>query len=111
MNPSYQELLAQREALLQQQAALARKISEARKASQVEVIAKIKALMGEHGLTAADLMQGGGRGDVRLRTQGRAAAIKFRNHDTGETWAGRGKRPRWLVSALAAGRSLEDFAV
>ena len=28
-----------------------------------------------------------------------------------ETWSGRGKRPRWLVSALKAGNKVEDFAI
>src|ERR1035437_1864950 len=26
-----------------------------------------------------------------------------------ETWSGRGKQPRWLVSALKAGSNIEDF--
>jgi DNA-binding protein H-NS len=28
-----------------------------------------------------------------------------------ETWSGRGKQPRWLVSALKAGRTIEDFEI
>jgi DNA-binding protein H-NS len=28
-----------------------------------------------------------------------------------ETWSGRGKQPRWLVSALKAGRTIEDFRI
>lgn len=28
-----------------------------------------------------------------------------------ETWSGRGKRPRWLVSALRAGSKVEDFEI
>lgn len=28
-----------------------------------------------------------------------------------ETWSGRGKKPRWLVSALTAGRKIEDFKI
>jgi DNA-binding protein H-NS len=28
-----------------------------------------------------------------------------------ETWSGRGKQPRWLVSALKAGRAIEDFEI
>jgi DNA-binding protein H-NS len=28
-----------------------------------------------------------------------------------ETWSGRGKQPRWLVSALKAGRTIEDFQI
>jgi DNA-binding protein H-NS len=39
-----------------------------------------------------------------------AAVVKFRN-ETGGTWGGRGKRPQWLRDALAAGKTLADFAV
>jgi DNA-binding protein H-NS len=28
-----------------------------------------------------------------------------------ETWAGRGKQPRWLVAALKRGKHLEDFRI
>ena len=28
-----------------------------------------------------------------------------------ETWSGRGKQPRWLVKALAAGKTIEDFRI
>jgi DNA-binding protein H-NS len=28
-----------------------------------------------------------------------------------ETWSGRGKQPRWLVSALKAGGRIEDFKI
>jgi DNA-binding protein H-NS len=28
-----------------------------------------------------------------------------------ETWSGRGKQPRWLVSALKAGNRVEDFEI
>jgi DNA-binding protein H-NS len=28
-----------------------------------------------------------------------------------ETWSGRGKRPKWLVSALKAGGTIEDFKI
>jgi DNA-binding protein H-NS len=38
-------------------------------------------------------------------------AIKYRNKETGDTWTGRGLKPRWLAAALAAGKSLADFAV
>ena len=39
-------------------------------------------------------------------------SIKYRNTDNNEeTWTGRGRKPTWLVEALAAGRDLEDFAI
>ena len=37
---------------------------------------------------------------------------KYRNPDRpSETWAGRGKRPRWLVAQLKSGRRIEDFRI
>jgi DNA-binding protein H-NS len=28
-----------------------------------------------------------------------------------ETWSGRGRQPRWLVSALKAGKAIDDFRI
>jgi DNA-binding protein H-NS len=37
---------------------------------------------------------------------------KFRNPDQpSETWAGRGKKPRWLTRQLRSGRRLDDFRI
>ena len=36
--------------------------------------------------------------------------IKFRD-EAGNTWTGRGNRPRWLVAALSSGKKIDDFAV
>ena len=37
------------------------------------------------------------------------AIPKYRNPQTGETWSGRGKKPKWLEVELGRGRKLEDF--
>jgi DNA-binding protein H-NS len=42
--------------------------------------------------------------------KGAGAPPKFRGPG-GETWAGRGARPRWLRALLEAGHSLEEFAI
>jgi DNA-binding protein H-NS len=39
------------------------------------------------------------------------APAKYRNPSTGETWAGRGKRPRWMQKAIAAGHTQEEFRI
>src|SRR5438105_1582900 len=37
---------------------------------------------------------------------------KFRNPKRpSETWAGRGKRPRWLTAQLGSGKKLDDFRI
>ena len=43
--------------------------------------------------------------------KGQKLPPKFRNPETGETWAGRGARPRWLQAMLKKGRKLEEFSV
>jgi DNA-binding protein H-NS len=37
---------------------------------------------------------------------------KYRNPgDPAETWAGRGKQPRWLTAQLRSGKKLDDFRI
>ncbi len=36
-------------------------------------------------------------------------AVKYRNPDTGETWSGRGRAPKWMALAQERGRSREGF--
>ena len=39
-------------------------------------------------------------------------APKYRNPDQpSETWAGRGKQPRWLVAQLQSGKRIDDFRI
>jgi DNA-binding protein H-NS len=42
--------------------------------------------------------------------KGRKVPPKYRS-PSGETWAGRGARPRWLVEALKKGKKMEDFLI
>src|SRR5258707_13170656 len=42
--------------------------------------------------------------------KGRKVPPKYRS-PSGETWAGRGARPRWLVAAIKGGKKLEDFLI
>lgn len=36
---------------------------------------------------------------------------KYRNPETGATWSGRGKAPRWVSDAEAQGKSRNDFLI
>lgn len=95
--------------LLAQRAELDRMIAQARKAERADAVAKVRALMAEHGLTMADLSA---RSNApTAKTAGRKVAPKYRDPATGDTWSGRGLQPKWLRNALAAGRQLTDFAL
>jgi DNA-binding protein H-NS len=52
---------------------------------------------------------GGTRGG-RSALKGRKVPPKYRS-PSGETWAGRGARPRWLVAAIKDGKKLDHFLI
>jgi len=49
-------------------------------------------------------------GDGGSPLRGRKVPPKYRS-PLGETWAGRGAKPRWLVAAIKRGKKLEDFLI
>jgi DNA-binding protein H-NS len=44
------------------------------------------------------------------RLKGRKVPPKYRS-PSGETWAGRGARPSWLVAAMKRGKKIENFLI
>jgi DNA-binding protein H-NS len=55
----------------------------------------------------------GGRRVVRgggSALKGRKVPPKYRS-PLGETWAGRGAKPRWVVAAIKGGKKLDDFLI
>ena len=53
----------------------------------------------------------GGRTTTRkISLKGRKVAPKYRGPN-GETWAGRGARPRWLRAAMKSGAKADDFLI
>lgn len=78
--------------LLAQKAALEAQIEAARKAENADAIAKVKALIAEHGLTQQDIFGGAKRG----RKASGSVAPKYKDPISGATWTGRGKAPKWI---------------
>ena len=110
MTKSYAQIIKQIESL-QQEAERARR-------KEIEgVVSRIRDAISAYKLTAEDLGFGAKpkaarktRGPGKRKVGKDKAAVKFRD-EAGNTWVGRGKRPDWLRAALAAGKSLTDFAV
>lgn len=59
-------------------------------------------------LTGGEMLNGGGERAHKVRR--RKALPKYRGPN-GETWAGRGAKPRWLSDAIEHGKMLEDFLI
>jgi DNA-binding protein H-NS len=95
--------------LLAQRAALEQEIEATQKRERNDALGKVRSLMAEYGLTVADLA---GKTSVKpSSTSGNKVAAKYRNVATGDSWSGRGLKPKWLTAALATGKQLSDFAV
>lgn len=90
--PTLQDLLAQKEALEQQ-------IAQIKRAEREDALRDARRLVETFDLTADELFG-------KQKSPGKSAAVKFRNPETGETWSGRGRAPRWLE-----GKNREDFSV
>ena len=99
---SLQELIAQKEALEVE-------IERTRSKDRGDAIAKVRTLMEQYGLTAADLSTKSG---AKSRVgNGNKVAATYRDTATGESWSGRGLQPKWLKAALGAGRKLSEFTL
>ncbi len=96
--------------LLAQKAAIEKQIADVQREQRAGAIAQVKAMMAEYGLTPADIGGAGKAAAAPKRAAGKVAA-KFRDPATGDTWSGRGLKPKWLSAALAAGRQLSDFTI
>jgi DNA-binding protein H-NS len=74
-----------------------------------EVRRKLIAMAKDEGYSIEELFGDGRRASA---AKGRPVPAKYRNPDNPQqTWSGRGKRPRWFVEALGAGREESDLRV
>lgn len=109
------ELLANQASLKAQAEELSRELEAARQEERAGVIAHIREAMKMHGLITSDLgpafAKYAAEGPRRTSGAGHKVAPKYRNPATGETWSGRGNKPRWLQAAIDAGSSAETFLI
>ena len=89
--PSYQELIAQKNAL-------DKRIEEARSTEAKEALATVKQLIATFGFTSQQVFP--------WKPQPKKVAAKYRDPDTGATWSGRGKPPQWI-----AGKDRDNFVI
>lgn len=72
--------------------------------NHADAIAELKVVAQKHGFKLADLV-GGKKPKV-------ASPAKYKHPENSSlTWTGRGRQPNWIKDGLAAGKSLDDFAI
>ncbi|WKB56184.1 H-NS histone family protein [Eleftheria terrae] len=103
MPKTYAQLQAQMEVLQ-------RRMEEAKRKEAAPRLAQIRADVAAYGFTVEDVF-GAAKPHQAKRAARRAAdtgAAKYRDA-AGNTWSGRGPRPRWLRDAIAQGADLASF--
>jgi DNA-binding protein H-NS len=112
---TYKELLSQR-------ADLDKKIAQAQKKELSNVVAQVRGLIKEYGLSPSQC--GFGKASVakadkpvkKTKTRKTSKARppvkpKYITPDGKKTWAGRGKMPREFQALVSAGRSINEFLI
>ena len=95
---SYAELLKLQERIVQ---AIAEKRAENAQATKEQ----LRAMAEKAGFDIKELF--GKRGSPKG-----SGVAKYRNpKDSSQTWAGRGRKPNWLVDAVKKGAKIESFAI
>ncbi len=89
-----------------------------RESGKMELVEEFRAKAEAFGLTLEELLgksvqtarPAAKAPKTKKSTSAPSPPVKYRNSDTGETWSGRGRMPKWMALAVEHGRSREDFA-
>ena len=71
-----------------------------------KALSEAEAVLRQHGFTVEQIL---GKPAKATRAQ---VLPKYANPaDPSETWSGRGRKPRWVVAALDAGKTMDDLTI
>lgn len=88
------------------QSQVAKAIASFEDRKKKEALAELEEIARGKGFSLAELT-----GLIVTRKRAPASAKYANPADSSDTWSGRGRKPRWFVAALAAGKTPEDLAI
>lgn len=92
---------------LQQQIPVEIKRREAQE--KTEVLNELRAFAKARGYAIEDLLAAK---EIKVKSSGSKVKVKYRHPDNTELeWTGRGRKPKWVESWLAEGKTLENLLV
>ena len=105
--------------LMSQISKLQAQAEQARKKEMQEVIQSIQKQMKAYNIDPKDLeikiptSRGRKPSSAQQNTKqnSKQTEAKFRHPETGATWSGRGRMPKWISEAVKQGRAKQEFAV
>lgn len=101
--------MVQLESLLKQRADLDSQIREMQQSERQDAIRKIRELVAMYNIDVFKDLGPAGAARKQSAVKGTSVAVKYRNAATGDTWTGRGLKPKWLRQQLEEGKQLDDF--
>ncbi len=75
---------------------LTKRIEKEREKAMADAIAEIKTLIDQYEITAEELGFQSASPKAKVKVK-RSLPPKYKNSQTGETWSGRGRTPKWLA--------------
>jgi hypothetical protein len=90
------------EELRLQQKEIERKINRQMTVERNKKITAIIADMANYNISLGDI-------EATIESKQKASIVRYINPETGATWSGAGKRPKWIIEALNAGKDLTEF--
>jgi DNA-binding protein H-NS len=85
------------------QAVLNSAIEQRKEQDKIELHNEMHALASKHGFSLDEFL---GASAKKIK------AVKYRNpNNPKQMWAGRGRKPNWLLDLLATGRKVEEFKI
>jgi DNA-binding protein H-NS len=76
------------------------------KRRKAEAMEAIRAAATSHGFSLEEIL-----GDKVKRTRSPIKPKYAHPENASVTWTGRGRKPKWVLDALASGKSLDDLAI
>jgi len=97
-------------------ARIEKQLERLQKADRKKAMEAAEAAAKQHGFSLAELAGAAPAKAARPKKTAKpakaASVARYANpDDPAATWTGRGRRPEWIKAGLAAGKSLEDFAI
>ena len=97
------------EALKEMRKTVDRAISSYETRKRKDALSALEQAAKEHGFKLSDLVADQKPGKGKRSVEAGAESAYVNPENPAETWSGRGRRPRWVNDAFAAGRTLEDL--
>lgn len=96
-----------REELIELKDSIDRRLVEIEKEQRVAALAEMREIANRHGISLNEMVE-----MATASATPSGALPKYRDPENpGNTWTGRGRKPKWLVAALEAGADIETFAI